>query len=102
MQGNIPQNDDQMGFRVMMTSPHEILNQPMNKAFYLIASGGEHTCVANTAGEVWCWGDNTAGQLGNGSKKETLSAVQVENLAGMGQLSLGTWHSCGLMAQDGA
>lgn len=30
-----------------------------------VASGQDHTCVVLNSGEVWCWGSNSKGQLGN-------------------------------------
>jgi alpha-tubulin suppressor-like RCC1 family protein len=31
-----------------------------------IAGGYQHTCVLKVNGEVWCWGEDNDGQLGNG------------------------------------
>ena len=35
-------------------------------AFVQLATAGDLTCARTDAGEIWCWGDNTSGQLGDG------------------------------------
>ena len=44
-----------------------------------IAAGGEYTCASMNKGGVECWGDNSQGQLGNGSK-ELFSMTPVDVL----------------------
>jgi alpha-tubulin suppressor-like RCC1 family protein len=43
-----------------------------------VSAGGETACVLLAAGTVQCWGDNTLGQLGNGTTidSKTPAAVQ--------------------------
>ena len=44
-----------------------------------IASGNRHSCATLMNGEVWCWGTNSYGQLGNGTAGGgTLSPVPVQ------------------------
>jgi alpha-tubulin suppressor-like RCC1 family protein len=31
-----------------------------------IAAGGQHSAAVDSNGEVWAWGSNSFGQLGNG------------------------------------
>lgn len=35
--------------------------------FSRLTPGGYHTCAIRTGGSVWCWGANSAGQLGDGT-----------------------------------
>jgi hypothetical protein len=44
-----------------------------------VSSGGKQTCLTNTMGEIWCWGRNSNGQLGNNSIKNSLAPVKVRN-----------------------
>jgi alpha-tubulin suppressor-like RCC1 family protein len=53
----------------------------------MLATGGRHTCAVvlnnpggSNAGAVYCWGDNTFGQLGNSWTKESSVPVNVAGL----------------------
>ncbi|TAJ78805.1 MAG: hypothetical protein EPO42_07300 [Gallionellaceae bacterium] len=45
-----------------------------------IAAGAYHSLAVKNDGTVWAWGDNTQGQLGDGSKTNRSSPVQVQGL----------------------
>ena len=45
-----------------------------------IATGEGHACLRTTAGEVYCWGNNTLGQVGDGTKIDRPTAKKVEGL----------------------
>jgi alpha-tubulin suppressor-like RCC1 family protein len=47
--------------------------------FKSIAVGEAHSCGRTNGGAVWCWGRNTRGQLGNGSKVASTTVVRVKN-----------------------
>ena len=48
--------------------------------------------------EVWAWGQNYAGQLGNGSDADTSIPVAVSNLYGVKAVAAGSSHSLALTA----
>jgi alpha-tubulin suppressor-like RCC1 family protein len=66
-----------------------------------IAAGAAHTC-AIVDGNVWCWGDNASGQLGNGTVGNGALAGatprQVANFSGAVLLAAGGGHTCAATA----
>jgi len=59
-----------------------------------VTSGLGHSC-ALAGGNVWCWGDNSVGQLGQGATGGSSSVpVQVTGLLGVTQISAGTYDTC--------
>jgi hypothetical protein len=63
-----------------------------------LASGGKglHSCAVKTNGSVWCWGDNTEGQLGNGGTTASKVPVAVAGGYLFRQVSTGYYATCGL------
>ena len=57
---------------VRVGGPTENESEPVavlgDHAFTELATGQAHVCALTDAGEAWCWGNNTFGQLGNGAK----------------------------------
>ncbi len=49
--------------------PNRVVMDANNTVFSEISgitAGGSHNCAIKVGGEVWCWGNNANGQLGNG------------------------------------
>ncbi len=45
-----------------------------------VDAGHEHSCAIDASGTVWCWGNNTRGQLGNLTTTGADRPVEVEDL----------------------
>lgn len=65
-----------------------------------VASGYTHSCAIGAQGYVFCWGQNTYGQLGDGSTADSSSGVLVmppnglKVLKGVTSLAVGDSHAC--------
>jgi len=67
-----------------------------------VSAGGAHTCALMTSGGILCWGDNSAGQLGDGSRTTRANPVGVVGLAaGIGAVGAGGEHTCALTLGGG-
>ena len=62
-----------------------------------ISGGGTHSCALLTGGSVKCWGWNSNGQLGDGTKTDSSSPVSVSGITDATQLTAGSSHSCALL-----
>ena len=60
-------------------------------------AAGRHTCAANAAGDLWCWGHNDEGQLGDCDKANQSDPVCLSSGTTV-DVCVGYRHSCSLNA----
>ena len=58
-----------------------------------VAAGFQHGLALTAGGAVYSWGDNSYGQLGNGSNVGSTTPVQVLGLANVTKIAAGYYHN---------
>ena len=66
-----------------------------------ISAGGRHTCAAMWDGNVACWGDNSAGQVGYSDPVAQRQPTPVNGVSNAVAVATGGEHTCAITA-DGA
>lgn len=62
-----------------------------------IVAGSGHACAVPGGGGVQCWGDNSAGQLGDGTRSGRVTPVAVQGLPnGVTSIAAGGFHTCAI------
>ena len=59
------------------------------------------TCARDLAGDVWCWGENVAGEGGSIAQPRQSSPVRVPGAEGATDLALGGRFTCAVLAAAG-
>lgn len=63
-----------------------------------MTAGSYHTCALTTGGGVWCWGDNSFGQVGDGTTTRRSAPTTVSGLGGgVAAIAAGAYHTCAVM-----
>jgi len=75
-------------------STQQLLNSPVTA----LAAGGNHSCALLVSGAVQCWGNNSEGQLGNGTTTASTTPVPVSGISTATAVAVGTSHSCAVLA----
>ena len=88
--------------KVGLPKPNQVINLT---GAVEIAAGSGHTCARRKDGTVWCWGDNSVGQLGvkdsNRSYQQLPYPVRAVGVTEAVQIAVGSRHSCARRA-DGS
>lgn len=72
-------------------------------SFTQLTLGERHVCGLTANGEVYCWGDNALGQLGNGSEGDRggrTAPTEVASEARFDEVQAGAGHSCAVSRVD--
>ena len=63
--------------------------------------GGSHTCARVETGTAYCWGANTLGQLGDGTRSPHDAPTVVSGLAAVQRIEAGTGFTLAADARAG-
>ena len=92
----------QLGDSTNISRTIPVLVNGLNENITSIALGRYHTCVLTASSGVKCWGNNESGQLGNGTKNNQSSPVDVTGLTtDVTAIAAGAYHSCAITNNGG-
>jgi cysteine-rich repeat protein len=65
-----------------------------------VEGGEDHTCALDDLGQVWCWGDNSDGQLGIGTTIDNPNPQLIALPSAAQAIALGDRFACALLVTD--
>src|SRR4051812_30092401 len=71
-------------------------------AFSKVSAGGLHTCGLTTEGQIYCWGLNDVGSLGDGTTEDRAVPTLVVHTLRFRQVSAGVSHTCAISTDNRA
>jgi alpha-tubulin suppressor-like RCC1 family protein len=93
--GNNSSGQAGIGTTTDVARPHQVTS-PAGTGWAGVAAGADQTCAVRTDGTLWCWGDNTFGELGigNGTNQSLPQQVTTPASTGWASVSGGDEHTC--------
>src|SRR5829696_5427142 len=68
--------------------------------FRQLSAGFLHSCGLTTGAQVYCWGRNSEGQLGDGTRTARMRPVPVGGTLRFRQVAAGESHTCAISTAD--
>ena len=96
-------SDGQLGDGSTTSRLAPVAVSTLNNGVALVEGATRHSCALTATGGVKCWGNNSSGQLGNGTTIASLTPIAVSGLAsGIASLAAGDTSSCATTTGGGA
>lgn len=93
----------QLGVGSTINQPTPVAVTALGSGNVAISAAGAHSCAITSGGAVQCWGDNSKGQLGDGSQVDRSVPTPVSGLPGaIAHLGAGALYTCALTATGAA
>ena len=87
----------QLGFDIAKASSYTkvptLISALSGKTVTAIAAGYDHSMALTDEGQVYSWGRNSSGQLGNGTSADSSTPVLVDSLTGVNYIAAGGLQS---------
>lgn len=94
--------DGQLGDGTTQGSGWPVMVSGFDRGVAAIDGQEGHFCALTSEGDVWCWGLNNYGQLGDGTTEQRLTPVKVRGLnGGAVAIDVGHYHTCALTNTGG-
>ncbi|NCC37734.1 MAG: RCC1 repeat-containing protein, partial [Chloroflexia bacterium] len=94
--------DGQLGNGTTQGSSWPVMVSGLDRGVTAVSGNYGHFCALTLEGDVWCWGRNDYGQLGDGTTEQRLTPVKVSGLnRDIATLAVGNYHTCVLTNTGG-
>jgi len=80
--------DDTQGLNRIIPNPQKVMDGVVQ-----VSAGKRHTLAIDREGNLWAWGSNGVGQLGDGTRTDRLSPVKIRDMDNVAQVSAGYFHT---------
>ncbi len=88
-------NESQLGDGTLTNRPVPVQILALGANVIGVAAGSHHTCARRSDNTLWCWGENSDGQLGDGTTtRRPLPVPVAASLGSVSAVAMGRFHTC--------